>query len=55
MVHRFFFSFDLYIGVKVTQIVTHFPIYHVTYANAKFETVTSKYLGMYAFTRKCII
>ena len=41
------------LGVKVTQNVTQYPLYHVTYAPAKFEAATSNVLGD-AFTRKYI-
>ena len=46
-----FFTFDLYLGGKVTQNVAQYPLHPVTYAPAKFEVATSKGLGD-AFTRK---
>ena len=46
-----FFTFDLYLRVKVTQNVTQYPLNHVTYAHANFEVATSNRLGA-AFTRK---
>ena len=36
--------------MKVTQSVTQYPLYHVTYAPVKFEVATSKGLGADAFT-----
>ena len=47
--------YDLDVGVKVTQNVTQYPLYHVTYLPAKFEAPTSNSLGGGAFTRKYII
>ena len=44
------FDFDL--GVKVTQNVAQYPLYHVTYAPTQFEVTTLKALGGEAFTRK---
>ena len=35
------FTFDLYLGVKVTQNVAQYPLHHVTYAPAKFEVAMS--------------
>ena len=35
------FTFDLYIGVKVTQNFAKYPLHHVTYAPAKFEVAMS--------------
>ena len=34
-------TFDLYLGVKITQNVAQYPLHHVTYAPAKFEVVMS--------------
>ena len=48
-------SFDLDLGVKVTQNVVQYPLQHVTYAPAKFEVATSNSLGEDTFTRKYII
>ena len=50
-----YLSFDLDLGVKVTQNVTQFPIYHLTYAISKFEVAISNGLGGDAFTRKYTI
>ena len=44
--------FDLDLGVKVTQNVAKYPLYHVTFSATKFEVATSKGLGGDAFTRK---
>ena len=46
-----FFTFDLVLGVKVTQNDGQFTLHNVTYAAAKIEVATSKGLGD-AFTRK---
>ena len=35
------FTFDHYLGVKVTQNVAQYPLHHVTYAPAKFEVAMS--------------
>ena len=48
-------TFDLDIGVKVTQNVAQNSLHHVTYAAIKFEVATSNGLGWNAFTRKFII
>ena len=50
-----YLTFDLDLGVKVTQNVTQYPQHHVTYAQAKFEVATSKSLWGDAFTGKDII
>ena len=47
--------FDLLLGVKNTQNVAQYPLYHVTYAPAKFEAFTSNVSGGKAFIRKYII
>ena len=44
-------SFDLVLGVKVTQNIVQCPQHHVTYAPAKFEVATSNSLGEDAITR----
>ena len=44
-----FFIIDLDLGV--TQNIAQYPLYHVTYANAKFEVAMSNGLGD-KFTRK---
>ena len=48
------FTFDLYLGVKITQTVAQYPQHYVTYAPAKFEVHMSNGLGGDAFTRKYI-
>ena len=48
-------TFDLDLGVKVTQNVAQYPLHHVTYSATKFEVATSNRLGGDAFTRKYII
>ena len=50
-----YLTFDLDLGVKVSQNVAEYPWHHVTYAQAKFEVATSKSLWVDAFTRKYII
>ena len=50
-----YWTFDLELGVKVTQNITQYPQHHVTYAQAKFEVATFKSLWEDAFTRKYII
>ena len=47
--------FDLYLGIKVTQNVTQYPLDHVTYSATKFEVATFNGLGGDTFTRKYII
>ena len=47
-------TFDLDLGVKVTQNVGRYPLHHVTYAPTEFEVTTSKALGGEAFTRNSI-
>ena len=34
-----YLTFDLDLGVKVTQNVAQFPLHHVTYASAKFDVL----------------
>ena len=36
-----YLSFDLDLGVKVTQNVTQYPLHHMIYAFTKFEVATS--------------
>ena len=43
--------FDLDLGVKVTQNVVRYPLYHVTYSATKFKVATSNGLGEDTFTR----
>ena len=47
-----YLTFDLDLGVKVTQNVAQYPLHHVTYSATKFEVATSKGLGGDTFTRK---
>ena len=44
-------TFDLDLGVKVTQNVAQYPLHHVTYSPAKFEVATSNGLEGDPFTR----
>ena len=44
-------TFDLDLGVKVTQNVAQYPLHHVTYSTTKFEVATSNGLGGDTFTR----
>ena len=46
-----YLTFDLDLGVKVTQNVAQYPQHHVTYSATKFEVATSKGLGGDTFTR----
>ena len=48
-------TFDLDIGVKITQNVAQYSLHHVTYAATKFEVATSNGLGGDKFTRKYIL
>ena len=50
-----YLTFDLDLGVKVTQNVAQYPLHHVTYSATKFEVATSNRLGGDTFTRKYII
>ena len=45
-------TFDLDLGIKVTQNVAQYPLHHVTYSVTKFEVATSNRLGGDTFTRK---
>ena len=40
-----YLTFDLDLGVKVTQNVAQFPLHHVTYSPTKFEVATFNGLG----------
>ena len=44
-------TFDLDLGVKVTQNVAQYPLHHMTYSTIKFEVATSYGLGGDTFTR----
>ena len=46
-----YLTFDLDLGVKVTQNVTQYPLHHVIYASTKFEGATSNGLGEDTITR----
>ena len=50
-----YMTFDLDLGVKVTQNVDQNTLHHVTYAATTFEVATSNGLRGNAFTRKFII
>ena len=50
-----YLTFDLDLGVKVTQNVAQYPLHHVTYQATKFEVARSNRLGGDTFTRKYII
>ena len=50
-----YLTFDLDLGVKVTQNVAQYPLHHVTYPTTKFEVARSNRLGGDTFTRKYII
>ena len=45
-----YLTFDLDLGVKVTQNVAQYPLHHVTYLATKFEVATSNRLGGDTFT-----
>ena len=47
-----YLTFDLDLGVKVTQNVGQYPLHHVTYSATKFEVATSNRLGGDTITRK---
>ena len=50
------FDFDLGVGSRSFEtVVAQYPLYHVTYALAKFEFAASNGLGGNALTRKYII
>ena len=49
-----YLTFDLDLGVKVTQNVAQYPLHHVTYSATKFEIATVNPLGGDTFTRKYI-
>ena len=38
-------TFDIDLGVKVTQNIAQYPLHHVTYAPVKFEVAMSNGLG----------
>ena len=44
-------EFDLGLGVKVTQIIDHYPLHHVTFTSAKFEVATSNDSERHTITR----
>ena len=47
-----YLTFDLDLGVKVTQNVAQYPLHHVTHPATKFEVARSNCLGGDTFTRK---
>ena len=47
-----YLTFDLDLGVKVTQNVAQYPLHHVTYSATKFEVASSNRLGGNTFTIK---
>ena len=47
-----YLTFDLDLGVKVTQNVAQYPLHHVTYSATKVEVATSNRFGGDTFTRK---
>ena len=49
-VHYFTFDLDLRLRTN-TKNVAQYPLYHMTYAPAKFEAAMSNGLGGNAFTR----
>ena len=49
------FTYNLYLGVKVTQNIAQYLLHNVTYAPVKFEVAMSNGLGGDAFRRKYII
>ena len=46
-----YLTFDLDLGVKVTQNVTQYPLHHMIYPPTKFEVATSNGLGEDTITR----
>ena len=48
-------TFDLELGVKVTQNVAQYSLHHFTYTATTFEVATSNGLGGDTFTIKYII
>ena len=50
-----YLTFDLDLGVSVTQNDAQCPLHHVTYPATKFEVATSNRLGGDTFTRKYTI
>ena len=47
-----YLTFDLDLGVKVTQNVAQYPLHHVAHPATKFEVARSNCLGVDTFTRK---
>ena len=47
-----YLTFDLDIGVKVTQNVAQYTLHHVTHPATKFEVARSNHSGGDIFTRK---
>ena len=48
-------TFDLDLGVKITQNVAQYSLHYVTYEATKFEVAKSNGLGGDTFTRKYIL
>ena len=48
-------TFDLDLGVKVTQNIAQYLLHNVTYLSTKFEVASPNGIGGDAFTRKYII
>ena len=48
-------TFDLDLGVKITQNVAQYSLHHVTYEATKFEVANANGLGGDKFTRKYIL
>ena len=46
-----YLTFDLVLGVKVTQNVTQYPLHYVIYAPTKFQVAMSNGLGEDTITR----
>ena len=49
-----YLTFDLDLGVKVTQNIAQYPLHHATYIATKFEVATSNHLGGDTFTRNTL-
>ena len=49
-----YLTFDLVLGVKVTQNVALYPLHYVTYSATNFEVATFNRVGGDTFTRKTL-
>ena len=47
-----YLTFDLDLGVKVTQNIAQYPLHHMTHPATKFEVARFNHLGADIFTRK---